>query len=296
MKSLRCFLLFALFAGFAANAFAQNWTTVSAANITDLNQQKLAAGQLCFLPTDQNDNPVSVGVGGGGQLLRRSFCASVTNGAVTAFTVPNPASTAPSGVYYRVTVNDSSTGKEVLRYTQVAFSGTAFNFDGYAPGNLGQMSPLAGTSVTGNLNLSGNLAATGSVTAGPLAVPSVAINGDSAMTAAPRSIYQSFCPGTLTGIWTCSTLTLDRGITITRIQIQVKSASAGCTTSAVIRVGDNLSNNQDTTLGSTVVTDSGPIVRSFPTSGSLIIRIVTPASGCTTNPADANVLVQYRMQ
>ena len=37
----------------AVRSEAQNWTTVSATNITDLNQQKLAVGQLCFLGTDQ---------------------------------------------------------------------------------------------------------------------------------------------------------------------------------------------------------------------------------------------------
>jgi hypothetical protein len=68
---------------------AQNWTTVTATNITDLNQQKLAAGQLCFLATDQNDNPISIGIGGGGQALRRQYCAQVTAGGVTAFTVPS---------------------------------------------------------------------------------------------------------------------------------------------------------------------------------------------------------------
>src|SRR5437899_2160140 len=118
--SVACFL--------TAPLFAQNWATVSGANITDLNQQKLASGQVCFLATDQGDNPVSFSVGGGGQVLRRPFCSTVTSGAIAAFTVPNPATTLPTGIYYRVTVRDTSSGLEVLRYTQVAFSGTAFNF------------------------------------------------------------------------------------------------------------------------------------------------------------------------
>jgi hypothetical protein len=52
---------------------AQNWATVSATNITDLNQNKLAAGQLCFLATDQNDIPINFNLGGGGQVLKRAF-------------------------------------------------------------------------------------------------------------------------------------------------------------------------------------------------------------------------------
>src|ERR1700704_3711377 len=91
-------------------AVAQNWTTISASNITDLNQQKLAVGQLCFLATDQNDTPISFNVGGGGQALRRAFCSTVSNGAVASFTVPNPTNTTPAGIYYRITVKDVNSG------------------------------------------------------------------------------------------------------------------------------------------------------------------------------------------
>src|SRR5512140_3007523 len=141
MKKL--FFVFALFASFAVNLHAQNITTVSASNITDINGTKLAAGQLCFLITDSQDNPISVSIGGGGQALKRGYCAPVAAGAVTpTFTVPNPAATLPSGIYYRVTVKDSSTGQEVLRDTGGSFAGATFNFDNYAPVNLGSFAPL----------------------------------------------------------------------------------------------------------------------------------------------------------
>jgi hypothetical protein len=157
------------------SGFAQNLTTVSASNITDINGVKLAAGQLCFLITDQQDNPISVSIGGGGQALKRGYCSPVTSGAASLFTVPNPASTQPSGIYYRITVKDSSTGQEVLRYTGVSFSGATFNFDNYAPVNLGSFAPLSGNSVSGNLAVSGNVAATGTVTGSniPGAIPGV---------------------------------------------------------------------------------------------------------------------------
>lgn len=165
-KLIFLFAFFAFFAvGFSIDAQAQNLTTVSASNITDINGAKLAAGQLCFLITDQQDNPISVSIGGGGQALRRGYCSPVAAGAVSpTFTVPNPASTLPSGIYYRVTVKDSSTGQEVLRYTGVTFTGATFNFDNYAPVNLGSFAPLSGNSVFGNLAVSGNVAATGTVT------------------------------------------------------------------------------------------------------------------------------------
>lgn len=182
MKRLVLNLALALVPVFAA---AQNWTTVSAANITDLNQQKLAVGQLCFLGTDQNDQPISFNVGGGGQVLKRAFCAAVTNGTVTSFTVPNPVSTTPTGIYYRVTVKDVNTGQEVLRYPQASFSGATFNFDNYAPLNLGQFAPLTGNAVSGNLSVNGNLSITGSFSGsnfGLLGVNGLGINGATANT------------------------------------------------------------------------------------------------------------------
>jgi hypothetical protein len=162
---------------------AQNWTTVTASNITDLNQQKLAVGQLCFLGTDQNDVAISFNVGGGGQVLKRAFCAAVSNGAVASFTVPNPTNTTPAGVYYRVTVRDVNSGQEVLRYNQVSFTGTSFNFDNYAPLILGQFAPLVGAAVSGNLSVNGNLSITGSFSGasfGLLGVNGLGINGATA--------------------------------------------------------------------------------------------------------------------
>ena len=145
-RSILTFAFIASFAmGFSIEAHAQNLTTVSASNITDINGAKLAAGQLCFLITDQQDNPISVSIGGGGQALKRGYCSPVAAGVVTAFTVPNPSATSPSGIYYRVTVKDSSTGQEVLRYSLVSFTGATFNFDNYAPTNLAQGAPLSGT-------------------------------------------------------------------------------------------------------------------------------------------------------
>jgi hypothetical protein len=163
---LKKLLLFsALLCVLCSSVFAQNLTTVSASNITDINGSKLAAGQLCFLITDQSDNPISVSIGGGGQALKRGYCGAVAAGVVTpTFTVPNPSATSPSGIYYRVTVKDSSTGQEVLRYSLVSFTGATFNFDNYAPTNLAQGAPLSGTVVSGNLSGNGNATFTGTVT------------------------------------------------------------------------------------------------------------------------------------
>ena len=87
----RLFAVFA-FACLSIPLFAQNLATVSANNIADVAGNKLASGQLCFLATDQNDNPISFQVGGGGQVIRRTFCSTVTAGAAATFTVPSSAS------------------------------------------------------------------------------------------------------------------------------------------------------------------------------------------------------------
>jgi hypothetical protein len=171
----RLFAVFA-FACLSIPLFAQNLATVSANNIADVGGNKLASGQLCFLATDQNDNPISFQVGGGGQVIRRTFCSTVTAGAAGTFTVPNPATTSPSGIFYRVTVKDSSTGQEVLRYAGVTFSGTTFAFDSYVPLLAGAVfAPLTGTSVAGNLAVSGNLNVTGSFSAGSMSANSASI-------------------------------------------------------------------------------------------------------------------------
>jgi len=162
-------LLTALFAACAVvSAAGQNWTTVTASNITDQNQTKLASGQICFLGTDQNNVPINFGVGGGGQVLKRPVCATVTTGAIVGtFTVPNPANTSPSGVLYRITVKDTSTGQVVLQYNTVAFTGTAFNLDNYIP-SANVVAPPATGNVTGPLNVAGNFSVTGSSTLGTI--------------------------------------------------------------------------------------------------------------------------------
>jgi hypothetical protein len=147
----------------ALPACAQNWTTVSAANLTDLNQQKLATGSMCFLGTDQNDIPLSFQVGGGGQVLARPFCVAVTNGSSAGLLVPNPQNTQPQGIYYRVTVTDMATGQPVLKYTAVSFSGATFNLDNYAPQYPGLVTAPGSTSTPGSFSVGGNLTVTGTI-------------------------------------------------------------------------------------------------------------------------------------
>jgi hypothetical protein len=118
--------------------------------------------------------------------------------------------------------------------------------------------------------------------------------GTETFTASPRSIQNAFLPGALTSTWTALTWTLDKAITVTRVQVQAKTAPSGCTTSAIVRVSDGTSPINVTI--SAAANDSGAIVQNYAASASIAISVQTAAAGCTTSPADANAVVQYRMQ
>jgi len=110
----------------------------------------------------------------------------------------------------------------------------------------------------------------------------------------PRAEQNLFLPGALTSTWTGSTWTNDKAVTITRIQVQAKTAPSGCTTNAVVRFTDGTMPVNVTI--SAAANDSGSLSQNYAAGSSLQISVQTAAAGCTTSPADANVTVQYRMQ
>src|SRR5262249_47914276 len=118
--------------------------------------------------------------------------------------------------------------------------------------------------------------------------------GSETFTASPRAEQNVFLPGALTSTWTGATWTTDKAVTITRIQVQAKTAPSGCTTNAVVRFTDGTSPINLTI--SAAANDSGPITQSYATGSALQVLVQTAAAGCATSPADANVVVQYRMQ
>jgi len=118
--------------------------------------------------------------------------------------------------------------------------------------------------------------------------------GTETFAASPRAEQNIFLPGALTSTWTGATWTNDKAVTITRIQVQAKTAPAGCTTNAVVRLTDGTTPVNVTI--SAVANDSGAIAQNYPAGSSLQVLVQTAAAGCTTSPADANVTVQYRMQ
>jgi hypothetical protein len=110
----------------------------------------------------------------------------------------------------------------------------------------------------------------------------------------PRAEQNVFLPGALTSTWTGATWTTDKAVTVTRVQVQAKTAPAGCTTNAVVRLTDGTTPVNVTI--SAGANDSGAISQNYAAGASLTVALQTAAAGCTTSPADANVVVQYRMQ
>jgi hypothetical protein len=118
--------------------------------------------------------------------------------------------------------------------------------------------------------------------------------GTEQMSASPRGPFGTFFPGALTSTWTGESWTLDKAITVTRLQVQAKTAPSGCTTNAVLRVTDGTTPVNLTI--SAAANDSGAIAQNYAAGATLTVTVQTAAAGCTTSPADANAVIQYRMQ
>lgn len=118
--------------------------------------------------------------------------------------------------------------------------------------------------------------------------------GGEALTASPRAGQNVFLPGALTTAWTGATWTTDKAVTITRMQVQAKTAPSGCTTNAIVRLTDGATPVNLTLTAA--ANDSGPIAQNYAAGAALTVSVQTAASGCTTVPADASVVIQYKMQ
>ncbi len=121
-----------------------------------------------------------------------------------------------------------------------------------------------------------------------------------------RATFGTFLPGTLGSTWEGSSWTLDKAITVTRMEARAKTplgAGSSCTTSPVIRVWNGGATSQTLTIGGTgTYFDTGAISVDFAASDTLTTGVSVAASGCTLSgnpvdpPKDVNVIVQYRLK
>jgi hypothetical protein len=118
---------------------------------------------------------------------------------------------------------------------------------------------------------------------------------DAAFNASPRGAYNAFLPNLTSAAATYQRMTLDKAITVTRLQLVLGTAGAGCTTQSTVSITDGTSSVTLTTANGSAIYDSGAVSQNFAAT-NLDIKIATAASGCTTAPQNANVTAQYRMQ
>lgn len=262
----------------------------------------LAAGTYYYVVTGLDE--------AGGETVR-SQEVSATVGASSAILV----SYAGTNQYFNYRVyRGTAAGAETVYYTTT--SQTSFNDTGAA--STAGSPPTSGTALvtrlSGGYNNGNSWIAAGAAgnpnnkvgigTALPAtkldvngvitARQGLVVNGDAQLSAAPRGIFSAFLSGALTATWTAVTWTPDKSITVTRVQVQAKTAPAGCAPNAVVRVSDGVSPQNVTVTAA--ANDSGSIAQNYAAGSALTIAVSTAAAGCTTSPADANVLVQYRMQ
>ena len=148
---------------------------------------------------------------------------------------------------------------------------------------IGEANPAAGVKLAVS---GGTLQGEGGIQAG----------SDVAFNASPRGFYNAFLPNLTSAAATYQRATLDKAITVTRLQLVLGTAGAGCTTQSTVSVTDGTTPITLTTVNGTAIYDSGAVSQNYAAAANLDIKIATPASGCTTAPQNANVSVQYRMQ
>ncbi len=136
-------------------------------------------------------------------------------------------------------------------------------------------------------------AGSSALSAAAVTAPKFRINNE-AFTASPRSLQNAVFPGALTSTWTGTTWTPDKAITVTRMQVTMKTAPVACSPNAIIRLSDGTTNvNLTVAAGSN---DSGVISQNYAAGIALNVSVQTAAAGCGTVPADGNVTIQFRMQ
>jgi hypothetical protein len=110
------------------------------------------------------------------------------------------------------------------------------------------------------------------------------------------SVFPAFLPGPLTQSYTAASLSPDSAITVTRISAALKTAPDASCQTGTLRLTNGTTGQDVRIVGGASTDDSGSM--SLPTSAGANLQLLlqTPATCPTTNPADANVLVEYRNQ
>ena len=168
-----------------------------------------------------------------------------------------------------------------------------------APGTTGPAGVTGATGATGTPGPTGATGTTGATgPAGPTGAAGAAgVAGPTGATGATgvatTESWNSFVGGRLTATVLGGVLTPDSNITVKRVQAAAQVPPAGCTTQAQLIVTDGTAPHTATLMLSSIVADSGPLTIDY-AAGAPIYLLTVPPTGCTTVPANVNVVVQYR--
>jgi Stigma-specific protein, Stig1 len=126
---------------------------------------------------------------------------------------------------------------------------------------------------------------------------SLSLNGDIPLASSPRVFVSAFLAGDLVTPVSAGRMIPEKAITVTRVTVTLKTAGVNCTEPAVIRITDGATKGQDIFLGSgTSAYDSGAMSMPFG-AGANVDVLLSRGAVCLsgTNPANADVAIQYRM-
>jgi len=156
------------------------------------------------------------------------------------------------------------------------------------PGAPGSQGPQGATGPQGPVGLQGPVGSQGP--AGPQGPAGIGSAG------ASSSLLSAFLPGPLTQAYTAASFVPDTPITVTHILAALKTPPDAACAPTVLRVTDGSTGQDVRLLAGQGTQDTGPLTLPFGTGTALQVKVQTPAACRVTNPADANLVVEYRGQ
>lgn len=154
--------------------------------------------------------------------------------------------------------------------------------------------PIAMNPLGGAVSYGGAASYGGAVTA-----PSVGINGDTPMTAAPRMAWSGFYSFGLPGSGlNFATFSPDKAITVTRVMAQILQPQAGCAAngSLVVQLSGGGSAIIVSTLNGNSSVDSGAVTQNYAAGSVIVMSYNAGGSGCTQVANNLNLTVEFKLQ
>lgn len=289
---------------FAVNA--ASGVVINSTNTGFLGSGHISCEECDFLAVGAGQSMIAGKFGTGGTFIGSRFDSGTMFGTITTSQSPYSPLFIFEESVFSTPPNTPSGVRWIERYCEMP-GGTITNeinsngFNLQAP--TASVTPLMATGATGQVadlqdwSVGSSVLAAikndGSGTFPSITTGKLVLGGGTPMTSPPRLLYEAFFPGGLDHTWTASSWTLSAPISITRILAEAKTAPQGCVTNAVITASAGGTTTPLTITGN--ANDSGPLVIPVGSGASLSISVGTPASGCTAQPSDVEVILEYQM-